>query len=92
MTPIVASVVVGVMTTLGRWARGKGLTIDVVVGVVVLAVTLALIETANEKLARAFGALVVIGVGLAHAPIVLDATGLTKGTNTGQNSPGPGPK
>lgn len=76
MTPIVASVLVGLMTTLGRWAKGKGLTIDTVVGVVVLALSLALIEQANEKLARAFGALVVVGVALVHAPIIIDATGL----------------
>lgn len=79
MTPIVTAVIVGLMTTLGRWARGKGLTIDTVVGVVVLALTLAVIEQGNEKLARAFGALVVVGVALAHAPIILDATGLTDG-------------
>lgn len=78
MSPIVAAIVVGVMTTLGRWARGKGLTVDTVVGVVVLALALAVIEQGNEKLARAFGLLVVLGVALAHAPIVLDATGLTK--------------
>lgn len=76
MTPIVASVLVGLMTTLGRWAKGKGLTIDTVVGVVILALSLALIEQANEKLARAFGALVVVGVALVHAPIIIDATGL----------------
>lgn len=76
MTPIVASILVGLMTTLGRWAKGKGLTIDTVVGVVVLALSLALIEQANEKLARAFGALVVVGVALVHAPIIIDATGL----------------
>lgn len=79
MNPLIAAVVVGVMTTLGKWARGKTLSIDTVVGVVVLAVTLALIDQANEKLARTFGVLVVLGVALAHAPIVLDATGLTKG-------------
>lgn len=76
MTPIVASILVGLMTTLGRWAKGKGLTIDTVVGVVVLALSLALIEQANEKLARAFGTLVVVGVALVHAPIIIDATGL----------------
>lgn len=79
MSPIVAAVMVGVMTTLGRWARGKGLTVDTVVGVVVLALALAVIEQGNEKLSRAFGLLVVLGVALAHAGIVLDATGLTKG-------------
>lgn len=78
MTPVTAAVVVGIMTTLGRWARGKGLTIDTVVGVALLAVTLALIDTANEKLARAFGALVVVGVAFAHVPTILDATGLVK--------------
>lgn len=79
MSPIVAAIVVGVMTTLGRWARGKGLTVDTVVGVVVLALALAVIEQGNEKLARAFGLLVVLGVALAHAGIIIDATGLAKG-------------
>src|SRR5688572_10772510 len=79
VSPIVASVMVGLMTTLGRWARGKGLTVDTVVGVAVLAVTLAIIEQGNEKLARGFGLLVVLGVALVHAGPILDATGLTKG-------------
>lgn len=79
MNPITTAVVVGVMTTLGRWARGKGLTIDTVVGVVVLAITLAVIDTANEKLARAFGVLIVVGVAFAHLPVLLNATGLGKG-------------
>lgn len=77
MKPVEVAVVVGVITTLGRWVKGKGLTIDTVVGVVVLALTLALIEMADERVARLFGWLVVVGVGLVHAPIVLDATGLT---------------
>jgi hypothetical protein len=80
MTPVVTAVVVGIMTTLGRWARGKNLSIDLVVAVVVLAVTLALIDTANEKLARSFGTLIVIGVAFAHIPTILDATGLGKGS------------
>jgi hypothetical protein len=79
MSPIVVSVVVGVMTTLGRWARGKGLTIDTVVGVVVLAIVLSVIDTANEKLGKAFGVLIVVGVAFAHVPVILDATGLGKG-------------
>ena len=78
MSPVVTAIVVGIMTTLAKWSRDKPLSIDVVVGVVVLALTLSLIEQGNEKLARAFGALVVIAVALVHAPIVLDATGLTK--------------
>lgn len=79
MNPVMAAVVVGLMTTLGRWARGKGLTIDTVVGVTFLAVALALIETADEKLAKAFGTLIVVGVAFAHVPVILDKTGLVKG-------------
>jgi hypothetical protein len=79
MNPVVTAVVVGVMTTLGRWARGKSLDINTVVGVVVLAVILSIIDAANGKLARTFGVLVIVGVGLAHLPIILKATGMTKG-------------
>jgi len=76
MNPVIASLLVGAMTTFGRWAKGKGLTVDTVVGVVFLALCLSLIEQANEKLARSFGLLVVVGVGIVYAPIIIDATGL----------------
>lgn len=76
MNPVMTSLLVGAMTTFGRWAKGKGLTVDTVVGVVFLALCLSLIEQANEKLARSFGLLVVVGVGIVYAPIIIDATGL----------------
>jgi hypothetical protein len=83
MSPIVAAVTVAAMTTLGRWARGKTLTIDTVVGVVGVALGLAVVEQANTRLARQLGALIVIGVAAAHLPILLDSTGLT-----GSGAPG----
>jgi hypothetical protein len=89
MSPIVAAATVAAMTTLGRWARGKGLTIDTVVGLVGVALGLAVIEQANAKLARGLGALVVIGVAAAHLPILLDQTGLTGTTRPGTGLPGP---
>lgn len=76
MTPVITAVVVATMTVLGRWARGKTLSIDVVVGVVVMAIALAIIETGNEKLAKAFATLIVVGVAFAHVPAILNATGL----------------
>lgn len=78
MNPVLASLLVGGMTTVGRWAKGKGLTADTVVGVVFLALSLSLIEQANEKLSRAFGLLVVVAVAIVYAPIIIDATGLAK--------------
>jgi len=78
MSPVVAAVTVAAMTTLGRWARGKGLTVETVVGLVGVALGLAVIEQANPKLARGFGTLVVIGVAVAHLPIIINASGLAK--------------
>jgi hypothetical protein len=92
MSPLVAAATVAAMTTLGRWARGKGLTIDTVVGLVGVALGLAIIEQANVKLSRGLGALVVIGVATAHLPTLLDSTGLTGVTRNirpGTGLPGP---
>lgn len=92
MNPLVAAATVAAMTTLGRWARGKGLTIDTVLGVVGVALGLAIIDQANAKLARGLGALIVIGVAAAHLPTLLNATGLTGttiNTRPGTGLPGP---
>lgn len=92
MNPIVAAVTVAAMTTLGRWARGKTLTIDTVVGVVGVALGLAVIDQANARLARQLGALIVIGVAAAHLPLLLDSTGLTgvtRNVRPGTGQPGP---
>lgn len=76
MNPVPAAVTIGLLTVLGRWARGKTLTIDTVVGVVVLAVLLAMLDQVNNKLARAFGALAVVAVAIVHLPAILDKAGV----------------
>lgn len=76
MNPVLAALIVGAITTFGKWARGKTLDIETVVGVVVLAVCLAVIDQMNEKLAKAFALLAVVAVTVAHAGVILDATGL----------------
>lgn len=83
MSPILASILTGAITTFGRWARGKTLDMNTVIGVVVLAITLTLIEQANEKLAKAFALLVVVAVSVAHVGVILDATGLIAKKNPG---------
>lgn len=87
MSPVLASVLVGAITTFGKWARGKSLDIDTVVGIVVLAICLTLIEQVNEKLAKAFSLLAVIAVALAHAGVIIDATGLVTGKRPGGTVP-----
>lgn len=92
MSPLMAAFTVAAMTTLGKWARGKSLSVDTVVGLVGVAVGLAVVDQANARLARAMGALVVIGVAVAHLPTVLDASGLTGATRNvrpGTGLPGP---
>jgi len=71
MNPIPAAILTATITTLGRWAKGKGMTVDTVVGLVFLAVFLAALEQANAKLARAFGALIVVSVAIVHLPAIL---------------------
>lgn len=73
---VVASIAVGAITYLGRVARNKPMSIDIVVGVGGLAVMLALIEMVNKELATKFAALAVIAVMVAHAKPIAEATGL----------------
>lgn len=79
MSPIVAAALVATMTTLGRWARGKTLTIDTVVGLVGVAIGLTVLEQANQKFARGFAILVVIGVAVAHLDVIVGSSGLSGG-------------
>lgn len=76
MNAAITSVVVGVITYLGRTARGKPMSINVVVGIVGLAIMLAIIEQADRELAKKFGMLVIVGTLIAHWPIIAKSTGL----------------
>jgi hypothetical protein len=83
VNPVLAALLVGAITTFGKWARGKSLDIDTVVGVVVLAVCLAIIDQVNAQLAKAFALLAVVAVTVAHAGVIIDATGLAGKPVTG---------
>lgn len=75
---VVTAIAVGVITYLGRVARGKQMSIDLVVGIAGLAVALALVEEADKNLAKKFSALVIIGVLLAHWQIIVEKAGFTE--------------
>lgn len=77
MNPVPATLMVAVLTVVGRWARGKEFDTDTAtknaVGVGGVAIGLAMISEMDESLGRAFGALVVVGVGLYHAGPIFDS-------------------
>lgn len=76
MNPIPAAILTAGITTLGRWAKGEGLTVTTVVGLVFLAIFLSVLEQANGKAARAFGLLVVVSVAIVHLPAILPKANL----------------
>lgn len=78
MTSVVSALVVGVITYLGRVARGKNMDISLVVGIGGLAVTFALVEEIDEKLAKQFELLVILGVLLAHWQVIVKAAGFSQ--------------
>lgn len=77
MTSVVSALVVGVITYLGRVARGKQMDISLIVGIGGLAVAFALVEEVDEKLAKQFEILVVLGVLLAHWQVIVKAAGFS---------------
>lgn len=92
MNSVVTALVVGVITYLGRVARGKQMSIDLVVGIAGLAVALALVEEADKELAKKFSLLVVIGVLLAHWQIIVEKAGFTADGVIPGTKPGFNPK
>lgn len=75
MSSVVSALIVGVITYLGRVARGKNMDITLVVGIGGLAVVFALVEEADESLAKKFEMLVILGVLLAHWQVIVKAAG-----------------
>lgn len=78
MTPVVTAIIVGTMTYLGRVARNEKMSIQIVVGIAGLAVSLSVLDMINPELAKQFSVLVVLAVALAHWEVIVKATGLGK--------------
>lgn len=78
MNPVAAAVIVGALVVGGKWADGKAPTLQNGVGVAGIAVSLAVIESANERLATSFAWLIILGSAIAYLPKITKATGLSK--------------
>lgn len=76
MSPVIAAIFVGGITYLGRVARDKPMSINVVVGVGGLALGLAMLEQVNRDLAQKFAILAIVGTLLAHWQVIVKASGL----------------
>lgn len=77
MNPIVVGLLLGAVTTVARWARGKTMTVDTVVGVAGVAIGLAVVDQMNKDLAKAMGTLIVVSVVIVQGPAIFDAVSKT---------------
>lgn len=76
MNPVAAALITGALVVGGKWSQGKAPNIQNGIGVAGIAVSLSLIEQANERLASAFAWLIIIGVAVVHLPNIIKGTGL----------------
>jgi hypothetical protein len=75
---VTAALIVGALMVGGKWAKGEAPTVENGIGVAGIAVSLAIIEQANEKLATAFAWLIVLSMAIVYFPSIAKGTGLAK--------------
>lgn len=72
-----AAVGTGAIVVLGRWSEGDGVEMRIVVGVVFLAVALAILP---ERLAMPFAWLILAAATFRYVPGIVGKTGITHST------------
>lgn len=78
MNALAAALLTGAIVVAGKWSDGKAPNIDNAIGVAGIAVGLALMEQASQKLASAFAWLIVLSVTIIYFPKIVKGTGLAK--------------
>lgn len=78
MNAITAALVTGALVVAGKWADGKAPNIQNGIGVAGIAIGLAMMEQANERLAASFALLIVLGTTIVYFPKIAKGTGLSK--------------
>jgi hypothetical protein len=76
MNPVAAAVITGTIIVTGKWANGKAPNIQNAIGVAGIAVGLALLDQANERLADMFAWLIVLSVAIVYIPKITKGAGL----------------
>lgn len=68
-----------VIVTVGQWAKKDGkISIKLVVGMMFLVLMLSALEGANEKFAKQFATLILVGAVFTYALPIIKKLGLTK--------------
>jgi hypothetical protein len=78
VNPVATSLVAGGLIVMGKWARGQGPNVNNAIGVAGIALSLALLEQFNLKLAHAFAALILVSLSIVHLPTIVKAVGFGK--------------
>jgi hypothetical protein len=78
LNPVSVAVVSGALVVLSKWAQNKSPTVDNAVGVVGIAIGLAILEQMSEQLAAAFAVLILVTIAMVHFPIIVKAAGFGK--------------
>lgn len=78
MNPLSAALITGALVIAGKWSEGKAPNIDNGIGIAGIAIGLALMEQANERLATAFAWLIVLSVTIVYFPKIVKGAGLAK--------------
>jgi len=78
MNPLSAALITGAIVIVGKWSDGKAPNVDNGIGIAGIAVGLALLSQANEKLATSFAWLIVLSVTIVYVPKIVKGTGLAK--------------
>lgn len=76
MNPVAAGVATGAIVVAGKWSEGKTPNINNAIGVAGIAIILAIIDQANEKLATAFAWLILLSVTIVYLPKIVTGAGL----------------
>lgn len=74
-----ATVAAVLIVTVGQWAKKNGtVSIKLVVGMMVLVLMLSMLSSANEKLAKQFATLILVGAVFTYFVPIAKKLGLTK--------------
>lgn len=77
MDTTTSALLTGVMVAVGQWAQDKKINARLIIAVLILALFLSLMGQSQPKLARQFGALILISATLGFGPSILNKLGYT---------------
>jgi len=87
MSIVSETAIAAVLVTLGKWAKGEGLSARFAMAGGFVVLFLFILQGMNEKFAEAFGALLVFTSLLTYGPVIAEKAGLINTSTTTTNTP-----